>query len=85
MITEYLINAVCIIFILMQEEKCDKTNIEPAEKINTGFFHILKYLKPDWYLVVAGVSLYGVIGACYPIIGALMANVNDVSFTSRKY
>jgi len=39
----------------------------------------LKLTRPDWYLIITGVFFYGAIGACYPIIGALVAQINEVS------
>ena len=42
-------------------------------------FFLLKLTRPDWYFIVTGVFFYGAIGACYPIIGALVAQVNEVS------
>jgi len=44
-------------------------------------FFLLKLTRPDWYLIVSGVFFYGAIGACYPIIGALAAQINEVSST----
>ena len=41
-----------------------------------------RFVRPDWVIVLTGVVLYGIIGATYPIIGALMANVNAVSMLS---
>jgi len=45
---------------------------------NYSFYHILKFIKPDWYIISIGVFLYGIIGAGYPIFGALMAYVSTV-------
>ena len=44
--------------------------------------YLWKFIKPDWLIVLTGVVLYGLIGTTYPIIGALMANVNVVSRTN---
>ena len=49
------------------------------EQEKTSFFHIVKFIWPDWHLILAGVVFYSVIGASYPIIGALVAHVNNVS------
>lgn len=46
---------------------------------NGRFGDILKFVKPDWPIVLTGVLFYGAIGACYPIIGALLAAINVVS------
>ena len=46
---------------------------------NPSFFHILKFIKQEWYMVLIGVFLYGVIGVAYPIYGAVIAHVTIVS------
>jgi len=46
---------------------------------NYSFYHILKFIKHDWYIISIGVLFYGIIGAGYPIFGALMAYVSTVS------
>jgi len=46
---------------------------------NYSFYRILKFIKPDWYIISIGVFLYGIIGAGYPICGALMAYLSTVS------
>ena len=48
-----------------------------------SFYHILKFIKPDWYILSIGVFLYGVIGAGYPIFGALVAHASIVSPVSN--
>ena len=50
-----------------------------TDPVNPSFYHILKFIKPDWYIIFIGVLLYGVMGAGYPIFGALMAHVSSVS------
>lgn len=54
------------------------SNIPEVAEENGRFGNILKFVKPDWPIVLTGVLFYGAIGACYPIIGALLAAVNVV-------
>ena len=49
------------------------------DQANPSGFSILKFIKRDWYLVLIGVFLYGVIGVGYPIYGAVIAHVSAVS------
>ena len=63
---------------VVQSGESDEPCILMDQK-ETSFFHIVKFIWPDWHLVMTGVIFYSVIGASYPIIGALMAHVNNVS------
>ena len=52
---------------------------------NGSFRDMMKFVSLDWPIVLTGVLLYGVIGSSYPIIGALMADINVVCFMCSNF
>ena len=56
---------------------------EPSKTFST-LTNLWRFVRPDWVSVLTGVVLYGIIGATYPIIAALIANINEVSMPTYK-
>ena len=50
------------------------------DESSTNLLNLWRFIRPDWVILLTGVVLYGIIGATYPIIAALIANVNAVSY-----
>ena len=40
--------------------------------------HLWKFVQPDLALTLTGIALYGLIGGTYPIMGAILADINVV-------
>ena len=57
---------------------------EPSKTFST-LTNLWRFVRPDWVIVLTGVVLYGIIGATYPIIAALIANINEVSVPTYKH
>ena len=62
----------------------DKVDDDGPPQRFYNLISLWNFIRPDWMIVLTGVVLYGMIGATYPIIAALMANVNAVSMLLKS-
>ena len=52
--------------------------LEIPKQVHNKLLHLWKFVQPDLVITLTGIILYGLIGATYPIIGTITADINFV-------
>ena len=52
--------------------------LEVPKQVHNKLLHLWKFVQPDLVITLTGIILYGLIGATYPIIGTITADINFV-------
>ena len=75
------INDIMLLF-CMQDKDTSESAIaseDVSDRNKNKLFYLWTFIKPDWAIALIAVVLYSLIGITYPLIGALLANINTVS------
>ena len=69
------------LYTIQSRQSLDVMNVNGSGKTGSEakLMNLWKFIRPDWFIVLIGVIFYAIIGATYPIVGVLIANVNTVS------
>ena len=69
------------LYTIQSRQSLDVMNVNGSGKTGSAakLMNLWKFIRPDWFIVMIGVIFYAIIGATYPIVGVLIANVNAVS------
>ena len=70
-----------VITILIQEKNLGSPQEKSSIKRCNRILDLWRFIRPDLAITLTGILLYGLIGGTYPIIGAIMADVNAVCAT----
>ena len=69
------------LYTIQSRQPIDVLNANGSGKTGTRakLMNLWKFIRPDWFIVLIGVIFYAIIGATYPTVGVLIANLNAVS------
>ena len=69
------------LYTIQSRQPIDVLNANGSGKTGSKakLMNLWKFIRPDWFIVLTGIIFYAIIGATYPTVGVLIANLNAVS------